>query len=103
MPQVEATAEDIPAVVAIVTGGNPSHYWEDSGRIGYLYEEVLGIDVFAYDVWMVYKPGIRWEEGFPPRPDFWMHNLWNVTKEQGPRLDSKAFAHEVNKLLNTVR
>ena len=103
MPQVEATAEDIPAVAATVTGGNPSHYWEAGGRIGYLYEETLAIDVYAYDVWMIYQPGVRWVGKLPPRPDFWMHNLWNVKDDQGPRLDSKIFANEIAKYLRKTR
>lgn len=87
----------------MVTGGNASHYWDEGGIIGYLYQKVIGIDVYAYDVWMIYKPGVLWTDRLPPAPDFWMHNLWGVSAEQGPRLDSKIFAGKVGKYLTDAR
>lgn len=102
MPRVGATAEDVPQVFDMVTGGNPSHYWEDSGQIGYLYQDRLGIDVYGYDIWMVYEPGIKWTDKNPPKPSYWMHNLWGVSDEQAPRLDSKIFAEKVNELLEST-
>ena len=32
----------------------------------------------AWDVYLVYKPGVKWEGPRPPRPTFWMHQLEGV-------------------------
>lgn len=100
VPRAGAEEEDVAQIFDMVTGGNPSHYWEDSGMIGYLYQEVMDIEVYAYDVWMIYRPGIKWEGNSPPIPDYWMHNLWGVSEEEAPRLDSKVFAEKVKDIFN---
>ena len=97
MPKLGAREEHARAAAGIVTGADTSHYWEDSGVIGNLYQEALEIDVYAWDVWMIYRPGVLWKEELPPKPDFWMHNLWGV--ENIPRLDSRVFSEEVKRLL----
>ena len=99
VPTLGAKAQHVPDAAALVTGGaHVIHYWEDSGIVGRLYEETLGFDgVYAWDVWMVYKPGARWEGRLPPPPDFAMHQLSSPRIEKlMPRLDSKRFAEVVN-------
>lgn len=99
VPTLGATEKHVPDAAALVTGGaHVTHYWEDSGIVGKLYEETLGFDgVYAWDVWMAYRPGVRWEGRLPPAPDFAMHQL-SSSKIQAlmPRLDSKRFAEVVN-------
>ena len=93
-----ASKDDVAGAAALVTGGNPTHYWEDSGIVGRLYEKPLGIDgIYAWDVWLVYKPGASWDATEPPAPDFAMHQLGSrkVNKIM-PRLESKRFAAVVN-------
>ena len=68
VPTLGATAQDVPEAAAVITGGNATHYWEESGIVGKLYEKTLGIDgIYAWDVWMVYRPGVRWDETYPPK------------------------------------
>jgi hypothetical protein len=96
-----ATATHVPEAAELVTGGNATHYWEDTGIVGKLYSKTLGIgDVYAWDIWMVYKPGVRWDNTYPPKPDFAMHQLGSsrVNKVM-PRLDSQRFAEVVNSYL----
>ncbi len=98
VPTLGATAEDVPEAAALITGGNATHYWEESGIVGRLYEKPLGIEgIYAWDVWLVYQPGVRWDHTAPPKPDFAMHQLGSrrVNKVM-PRLDSKEFAKVVN-------
>ena len=100
VPTLGATEQHVPDAAALVTGGaHVTNYWEDSGIIGRLYEATLGFDdVYAWDVWMVYKPGVRWEGRLPPKPDFAMHQLRSHPKVSKlmPLLDSKQFAAVVN-------
>jgi len=45
---------------------------------------------------MVYRPGIRWDETYPPKPDFVMHQLQSSKVEAVmPYLDSERFAEVV--------
>ena len=60
-----------------ITASNSTHYWENTGIIGKLYQETLGIDKYAWDIWMIYPPGALWTEEYPPDPVFWMHQIGN--------------------------
>jgi hypothetical protein len=98
VPTLGATKEHVSEAAALVTGGNTTQYWEETGIIGRLYERTLGIDgIYAWDVWMAYKPGATWGEKYPPKPDFAMHQLGSGRiNEVMPRLDSEVFADVVN-------
>lgn len=96
-----ARESDVPPVAEMVTGGNTSHYWNDGGSIGNLFQHALDIKVYAWDVWMIYKPGVQWNEEYPPAPDYWMHNLWGV--EDIPRLDSGVFAGTAEKYIKEIQ
>ncbi len=88
----------------MITGGNATHYWEDSGIVGKLYEKTLGIDGdYAWDVWMVYRPGAIWDDDYPPKPDFAMHQLRSSKVEDViPYLDSKRFTEVVTNYLEEL-
>lgn len=101
MPKLDAQKSDIPPVTEMVTGGNASHYWENSGIIGNRFKHTLAINVYAWDVWMIYKPGARWNDQYPPAPDFWMHDLWGVNGV--PRLNSGVFAGKVVDYLKSIQ
>lgn len=101
VPKVGAQESDVPRVAEMVTGGNASHYWEDTGIIGDLFQRTLNINVYAWDVWMIYKPGAQWKGNYPPPPDFWMHNLWGV--ENIPRLESAVFAGKAAEYINEIQ
>jgi hypothetical protein len=49
--------------------------WNEDKNVGKLFDETLDLHDIAWDVYLVYKPGIKWEAQQPPRPTFWMHQL----------------------------
>jgi hypothetical protein len=49
--------------------------WDGRQNVGKLFGETLDLHQIAWDVYLVYKPGIKWEGPQPPRPTFWMHQL----------------------------
>ena len=49
--------------------------WNENRSVGKLFGEILDLHDIAWDVYLVYKPGIEWESQQPPRPTFWMHQL----------------------------
>lgn len=49
--------------------------WNENRSLGTLFGETLDLHAVSWDVYLVYKPGIRWEGERPPQPTFWMHQL----------------------------
>ena len=52
-----------------------SQGWDGGQNVGKLFGQTLDLHQIAWDVYLVYKPGIKWEGPQPPRPTFWMHQL----------------------------
>lgn len=97
VPTLGADESDIPRAMRLFDSP-AKHYWEDTGVIGKYFQQRLGLDVYAWDIWMIYPPGPRWDETLPPQPAFWMHQLGGI--EDHPRLDVTEFAARVGKLLD---
>lgn len=81
------------------------HHWWDGGReLSRLFEQSLGLQGPAWDVYLLYRPRIRWAGQVPPTPSFWMHQL------AGPAVDPQLFlsrdpsrlSKELDKLLPAV-
>ncbi len=49
--------------------------WDPQRSIGELFARTLGLTKTAWDVYLLYGPGVRWEGEEPPEPTFWMHQL----------------------------
>jgi hypothetical protein len=75
-----------------------SYFIDPRSLIGDLWESVLKTErEVAWDVYLLYAAGGRWEEQEPPMPDFWMHQLTGVTK--APRLEEPEFRKKLQELL----
>jgi hypothetical protein len=73
------------------------HYRDDEALLADRYAPALGLpaDVPAWDVFLLFVPGTRWQEELPA-PAFWMHQL-----DRGPparHLDAAKLAAEVERL-----
>jgi hypothetical protein len=102
VPTLGAEEKHAAAAVPLMPGPRVNHYWDPEGNSGVEFMKPLGIDVYAWDVWMVYEPGARWEEGaHPPPPAFWQHQLGSLP--QGSRLDAEKFAAVVREMLADMR
>jgi hypothetical protein len=64
-----------------------------------LYGPILKTPEAAWDVWMLYGRGVRWEGQTPPRPDWWEHQLYRMPPERS--LDPERFARK--KILSLER
>ena len=49
--------------------------WNGNKAVGELFAKTLDLHEIAWDVYLIYKPGVKWDAGQPPRPTFWMHQL----------------------------
>jgi RimJ/RimL family protein N-acetyltransferase len=56
--------------------------WDNERQIGNLFAKPLKLSSTAWDVYLVYAPGIKWKGKQPPKPSYWMHQL------QGQRADT---------------
>ena len=75
------------------------HFWNQDQRLGKIYAEVLGLtaDQCAWDVYLLFPRGVRWEAD-APTPVYWMHQL---TYPSDNYLDGDKFRKEVEKRLQS--
>lgn len=78
----------------VVTDARARHYWDEGGALMAAYARVLGLNQDAWDIYLLYPPGVRWEGEAPPAPAFWMHQLRerDGVALPGPRLDDQVLA-----------
>lgn len=81
--------------------GDPgvAHYWDEHSALVHGFVKTLGLGQPAWDIYMIYGPGTRWEADLPPAPHFWMHQLPGA---DAPRLDAEEFARRLKAELNRV-
>ncbi len=74
--------------------------WDPGAEMGALLTATLGMTQTAWDVYLVYPPGVTWEGDVPPEPAYWMHQL---SKQYGvgdaPMLDPEKLHTEVKREL----
>lgn len=101
VPALGADEEHVVGSIPLLAGPRVTHYWDPNGNTGLEYQQTLDIPMYAWDVWFVYKPGVRWEDGeLPPYPDYWEHQLPSLPSEK--KLDAERFAGEVRKQLEML-
>lgn len=98
VPKTGAEEKDVGVATRIVPDPRVVHFWDERGLTMRAFQEVLGIQEDAWDVFMVYAGNARWEGELPPKPDYWMHQLGGV-ESIAPFLDPEVFAEHANTLL----
>lgn len=76
--------------------------WNESKNLGQLFGGTLGMhgsDSVAWDVYLLYKPGIKWEGQQPPPPTFYMHQLAELNPKLLLCADPTELSLQVGKLL----
>ncbi len=59
--------------------------WDPESPVRGLFTTALSLDKPVWDAYLLYPPGVTWEEAEPPQPTFWMHQL-TVDYGVDPRL-----------------
>lgn len=77
------------------------HWWTGSRDTALPFQRSLGLHGPAWDVYLLYPPGVRWEEHDPPAPAFWMHQLFDPGADKDRLLcrDPSRLAAELDLLL----
>lgn len=74
--------------------------WDDGRAIGEQFAKTLKLRSTAWDVYLVYAPGVRWEGDIPPTPSFWMHQLRSESgADQKQCLNAGRLKAQVRKML----
>jgi hypothetical protein len=100
VPMLGAEERHVPEASRLASDSRVSQYWDGANSLGEAYRSVLGLSGPAWDVYLLFGPLQKWDEGTPPKPVFWMHQLHDVT--QAPTLDAPVFAHEADRLIAAV-
>jgi copper chaperone CopZ len=74
--------------------------WDGERASGKLVAKALGLKGNAWDVYLLYAPGVKWTGETPPAPTFWMHQLRAETgADQRACLNPTVFLGKVANLL----
>jgi hypothetical protein len=75
-------------------------WWDGAREMSQLFAQTLGLQGPAWDVYLLYRSGIRWEGEVPPAPTFWMHQLADPAADPDFLLcdDASRLARELDRL-----
>jgi hypothetical protein len=86
VPKRGAQEKDVREATATVPDARAKHFWDGSGTLLKSFRPPLGLKGDAWDVYVIYRPGVRWEGAVPPKPTYWTHQLTEVW-DKVPHLD----------------
>ena len=105
LPMLPSDSKDAAgAQAASFVDGRLVQHWDADRASGNLLAKTLGLKGAAWDVYLLYAPGVKWSGEQPPTPTFWMHQL---REESGadPRacLNPAVFEGKVAELLRPAK
>ena len=78
--------------------------WDGDRSSGNLMAKTLALKGSAWDVYLLYAPGVKWTGDQPPAPTFWMHQLRAEDgADQRACLNPAVFTGKVAALLGTMK
>ncbi len=100
VPKNGAQEKHVPRVTELATDARVAHYWDDSGAVVKILDDLLGIpDRACAGAFLVYGRGIRWERESPPPPTYWADAHAHEFEDHGPPFDAEQLGKEVEALL----
>jgi len=85
--------------VTLLPDERVKNYWVHTSAVGELFQTPIDLNGgAAWDVYLVYAPGIVWEGDTPPEPTFFMHQLRGRLPDER-RLDGPKLHDEIEKTL----
>lgn len=105
VPKLGARQHDVTEATATVPDPRATHFWDGAGYLVRAYPGVLGLNQDAWDVYLIYAPGVRWTGPAPPAPTYWMQQLTraSVAGSDGAWLNGRTFAGHVRAALRIPR
>lgn len=69
------------------------HFWDAENILGTtIAQSMLRNTPIAWDIYLLYQPGARWDDEKFPVPDFWMHQL---LEDERRRLNPEVLQYQV--------
>jgi hypothetical protein len=99
VPKQGGKEKDVTPATATVPDPRARHYWDAAGTLLRTFRPALGLKGDAWDVYLIYPPGVRWGGGALPAPLHWMHQLWEVW-DKGGHLDPPLFRKQLQTALD---
>jgi hypothetical protein len=93
VPKSRGLERDVASATRQYPEPRAQHFWDARSVLVDGYEQTLQLPEDAWDVFMIYGRGARWEGTMPPAPDYWAHQLGSREKPRvpGPWLDGRVF------------
>ena len=96
--------ESAGAQAASFVDGRLMQQWDGDRSSGNLLAKTLGLKGSAWDVYLLYAPGVKWTGEQPPAPTFWMHQLREESgADQRTCLNPAVFEGKVAELLRPAK
>lgn len=96
--------ESAGAQAASFVDGRLMQQWDGDRASGNLLAKTLGLKGSAWDVYLLYAPGVKWTGKQPPAPSFWMHQLREESgADQRICLNPAVFEGKVAELLRPAK
>ena len=96
--------ESAGAQAASFVDGRLMQHWDGDRASGNLLAKTLGLKGSAWDVYLLYAPGVKWTGEQPPTPTFWMHQLREESgADQRTCLNPAVFEGKVAELLRPAK
>ena len=101
LPMLPSDSKDSAgAQAASFVDGRLMQQWDGDRASGNLLAKTLGLKGAAWDVYLLYAPGVKWTGEQPPAPTFWMHQLREESgADQRACLNPAVFEGKVAELL----
>ena len=75
VPVLGGKAASVKKAIKKAADPRMRHYWDAKGQLAKSFRGPLALQGPAWDVYLIYPPGVRWKGSVPPSPTFWMHQL----------------------------
>jgi hypothetical protein len=99
--QSGAKASHVASAAELMEDERATHYWDPDQNIGAAFQHhIANVGSPAWDVWMLFAPGLVWGEEAPPPPTWWEHQLSAVEGYANLRRDTARFAQKAVELNN---
>jgi hypothetical protein len=99
VPKLSAEESYVASATTTASDRRISQFWDAEGLELTAFRAPLHLTSDAWDVYLIYAPGVRWDRPTPPPPTFWMHQLDALESSAVPPLDGSVFAAHAHELL----
>lgn len=97
--QLGAREKHVAGGAKLMQDERVTHYWDPDQRVGTAFQHHIDdLGSPAWDVWMLFAPGVTWEREIPPAPTWWEHQLSGLRDYADLRLDPDRFASKAVEL-----